>query len=165
MATWPETEVVDWPSPPSPPQQQQQQQQQHGEVEKKLALPAQQGGVWTGVVSPSLDGFPFVGPAPDRDGHFLAAGFGGHGMPRILLSTAHLAPLVLDSLAVAWSAPALVEAYPPMPQPFVVTAERVAALRRRDARAEYEDEVKGHEEAAKKEYCNGPRSLHWKGRL
>lgn len=144
MATWPENEVVDWPA------------------KSELALPADQGGVWTGIVSPSVDGFPFVGPAPNRPGHFIAAGFGGHGMPRILLSTAHLTPLVLDSLGVEWSAPALVKEYPPIPAPFVVTANRVAALQGVDTQAEYEADIKGMEEDAKKEYCNGPRSLHWK---
>lgn len=152
ISTWPDNEVVDWPSSASP---------------SELALPANEGGVWTGIVSPSIDGFPFVGPAPGpaRDGHFIAAGFGGHGMPRILLSTAHLTPLVLDKLGVKWSAPALVKAYPPIPEPFVVTAERVAALQSADATAEYEADIQGHEEDAEKEYCNGPRSLHWKGRL
>lgn len=166
MSTWPNEEVVGWPSS-SPAGE--------GEGEKKateLALPADQGGIWTGIVSPTLDGFPFVGPVPGtgRAGHFLAAGFGGHGMPRILLSTAHLAPLVLDALGVAWSAPALVEDYPPIPAPFVVTAERLAAAAEgagaaAAAQAEYEDDIRDHEEAAKTEHCNGPRSLHWKGRV
>lgn len=155
MSTWPETEVVGF------------------EGKTELALPADQGGIWTGIVSPSIDGFPFVGAAPcgpgpggaDRAGQFIAAGFGGHGMPRILLSTAHLTPLVLDAVGVQWSAPALVKDYPPIPAPFVVTAERVAALQDVDAKAEYEADIKEFEEDAKRDYCNGPRSLHWKGRI
>lgn len=149
MSTWPENEVVDWPSSSS----------------VEMALPADQGGIWTGIVSPSIDGFPFVGSAPGRDGQFIAAGFGGHGMPRILLSTAHLTPLVLDSLNIKWSAPALVKDFPPIPAPFVATAERVAALQGVDSQAVYEAEIKEQEEDAKKDYCNGPRSLHWKGRI
>lgn len=158
MTTWPTAEVAGF-------DELEEQEGKKGAVE--LALPADQGGVWTGVVSPSVDGFPFVGPVPgaDRAGHFIAAGFGGHGMPRILLSTAHLTPLVLDAVGVQWSAPALVKDYPPIPAPFVVTAERVAALQHVDATAEYEADIKAMEEDATKEYCNGPRSLHWKGRI
>ena len=29
--------------------------------------------------SMSIDSFPFVGAIPDRGGHFIAAGFSGHG--------------------------------------------------------------------------------------
>lgn len=154
MSTWPNEEVADWPSSFSSPT-------------TEFALPADQGGVWTGIVSPSVDGFPFVGAVPgsDRDGHFIAAGFGGHGMPRILLSTAHLAPLVLDTLKAEWSAPALVKAYPPIPAPFVVTAERVAALQGVDAAAMKEADIQEHLEDAKKDCCNGPRNLHWKGKI
>ncbi len=32
------------------------------------------------VASSSIDGFPFVGAVPGRAGHFIAAGFTGHGM-------------------------------------------------------------------------------------
>lgn len=31
------------------------------------------------VDSDSIDGFPFVGAVPNRDGHFMAAGYSGHG--------------------------------------------------------------------------------------
>lgn len=31
------------------------------------------------VDSGSIDGFPFVGPIPGRNGQFLASGFTGHG--------------------------------------------------------------------------------------
>ena len=58
--------------------------------------------------------FPFVGAVPNKEGHWMAAGFVGHGkqydlfnrqfvrltaagMPRILLSTANIIPGVLDS--------------------------------------------------------------------
>lgn len=151
METWPAHEVAGWPA-------------DAGE-KAELALPADQGGVWTGLVSPTADAFPFVGPAPSRDGHFIAAGFGGHGMPRILLSTAHLTPLVLDSLGVKWTAPSLVASYPPLPRPFLVTGKRVEALQDVDTKAEYEADLKDNEECAKKPYCNGPRNLHWKGKI
>lgn len=157
METWPASEVVGWPSGGGGGG--------GGADKAELALPADQGGVWTGLVSPTADGFPFVGPAPSRDGHFVAAGFGGHGMPRILLATAHLAPLVLDSLRVKWTAPALVASYPSLPRPFVVTGKRVEALQDADTKADFEADIKGHEECAKKSYCNGPRCLHWQGKI
>ena len=31
------------------------------------------------VETSSIDSFPFVGPVPNREGHFIAAGFAGHG--------------------------------------------------------------------------------------
>ena len=36
------------------------------------------------VASSSIDGFPFVGAIPDRQGHFVAAGYTGHGKIRSL---------------------------------------------------------------------------------
>lgn len=144
VESWPRNEVLGWPS-----------DSEKGE----LVLPAQEGGVWTGVVSPSADAFPFVGPVPGRDGHFIAAGFGGHGMPRILLSAAHLTPIILDSLGVEWTAPSLVASYPALPEPFVVTAARVEALKGADMGSVYENEIKDHEEGAKNSYCNQPRCL------
>lgn len=147
METWPKNEVIGWPS----------------DAEKaELALPAHEGGVWTGLVSPTADAFPFVGPAPARDGHFIAAGFGGHGMPRILLSTAYLAPIVLNSIGVHWTTPSLVASYPPLPKPFMLTAKRIEALQGVDMKAEYDAEVMVHEHCAKKAYCNATRCLFWK---
>lgn len=147
METWPKNEVFAWPS---------------DSEKQELILPAHEGGVWTGVVSPTADNFPFIGPAPGREGHFIAAGFGGHGMPRILLSTAHLTPIILNSLGVKWTAPSLVASYPPLPKPFVVTATRVEALKGADERNVYENEIKDHEESAKNTYCNEPLCLLWK---
>ncbi|KAF3763924.1 DAO-domain-containing protein [Cryphonectria parasitica EP155] len=136
MKAWPKEEVVGWPS----------------SDECELALPAKEGGVWTGVVSVTADAFPFIGPAPDRAGHFIAAGFGGHGMPRIFLATAYLTPLVLDSLGVKWTAPSLVAPYPPLPKPFVITAERVQALKGYDMMGDYEETIKSHEKSAEKPF-------------
>lgn len=144
---WPKSEVVDWPSK---------------ENETELGLETTEGGNWTGVESDSIDAFPFVGAVPDRPGHIVAAGFNGHGMPRILLSTAHITPLVLKELGVNWTAPKLVEKYPPLPEPFMATAERIRALQTADANANYEASVKGHEESAKKSFCNEERCLFWK---
>lgn len=145
--TWPKSDIVDWPGE---------------EDEAELALETDQGGNWTGVESDSADAFPFVGAVPDRPGHIVAAGFNGHGMPRILLSTAHITPLVLTELGIKWTAPKLVEKYPPLPEPFVATAERIKALQTADAKASYESSVKGHQESAKKPFCNDKRCLYWK---
>jgi glycine/D-amino acid oxidase-like deaminating enzyme len=35
---------------------------------------------WTGIMGFSADGFPLVGPVPDKEGLFIAASFQGHGM-------------------------------------------------------------------------------------
>lgn len=131
----------------------------------------------------SIDGFPFVGGLPNRDGHFVAAGFTGHGMyhlaiqvlvniepkadilegmPRILLSTAHITPLILDSLNAKYTPPSLVAPFPPLPKPFQVTAERIEALKKVDAAAIFEQSAKDCLESAKKPFCNNipghPRS-------
>lgn len=157
MATWPTHEVVGWPAATDAADT-----DDKDDEEDALALPAEEGGAWTGVVAPTADGFPFVGPAPARDGHFLAAGFGGHGMPRILLATAQMVPAVLESLGVKWTAPEMVKEFPPLPKPFVATAKRVELLQHFDVQAEYEEDVKSHEASAKKAFCTGERSVAWK---
>lgn len=144
--TWPQSDIVGW----------------QGEEKAVLGLPVNEGGVWTGIESSSIDDFPFVGAVPERPGHFVAAGFNGHGMPRILLSTAHLVPLVLQDLGVAWTAPALTADYPPLPAPFAATAERVRALQQVDAQAVLDASVRAHEESAGKAFCNTARCLAWR---
>lgn len=62
--TWPKSDIVGWDN----------------EKPDELALPTDEGGCWTGVTSSSVDGFPFVGAVPESEGHFLAAGFSGHGL-------------------------------------------------------------------------------------
>lgn len=107
----------------------------------------------------SADAFPFVGPVPHRDGHYMAAGFAGHGMPRILPSAAHIAPLVLESLGIEYSQPRLTSAYPPLPQPFHATAERIQRLQRTDVATIAEQYKKGCEESAKKPFCDPGRPV------
>lgn len=145
--TWPKSDIVGWPGK---------------EDEAELALETNEGGNWTGVESTSIDAFPFVGPAPGHNGHFVAAGFNGHGMPRILLSTAHITPLILQELGVKWTAPELVAAHPPLPEPFVVTEKRIKQFTEADAKRSYDESVRGHEESAAKPFCNEPRCLFWK---
>jgi glycine/D-amino acid oxidase-like deaminating enzyme len=46
----------------------------------------------------SADFMPHVGEVPDKPGQFIIAGFNGHGMPQILLSTKGLAKMIRDGL-------------------------------------------------------------------
>ena len=47
------------------------------------------------VMGYSNDGFPYVGPAPDRPGQYLCGGFNGHGMPQIFLSAKAVASMII----------------------------------------------------------------------
>ncbi|CAG8105122.1 unnamed protein product [Penicillium salamii] len=140
--SWPESDVAGWP----------------GNQQAELARNVDDGGCWSGIESTSIDSFPFVGDIPDRSGHFVTAGFSGHGMPRILLSTAHIAPLILDDLSFTHTSPALVAPYPPLPKPFQATAERISSLQTMDSVAFFEKISKDCLESAKKPFCNKAKS-------
>ena len=120
--------------------------------------------------------FPFVGAVPNKDGQWMAAGFVGHGkyyglfsnrwvrltaagMPRILLSTAHIIPAVLGSLGFEHHQPALVAPYPPLPKPFVVTAERVERLQSTDLAAKAQAYRESCNESSQKPFCMDERSM------
>ncbi|KZM21387.1 uncharacterized protein EKO05_0006148 [Ascochyta rabiei] len=139
--SWPASDVKDWPDSSC----------------AELGMEDDQGGCWSGIETSSADAFPFVGPVPNRDGHYIAAGFAGHGMPRILLSAAHITPVVLDSLGVEYSQPLLATAYPPLPQPFHTTLERIERLQNTDPAAIIEEYRRGCAESAKKPFCNTSR--------
>ncbi|KAF3034413.1 hypothetical protein E8E12_005655 [Didymella heteroderae] len=139
--SWPGSDVKDWP----------------GSSRADFGRQDNEGGCWTGVQTSSADAFPFVGPVPNRAGHYIAAGFAGHGMPRILLSAAHIAPLVLESLGLEYSQPSLASAFPPLPRPFHATAERIERLQSTDVAAIAEQYKKGCEESAKKPFCDPGR--------
>jgi hypothetical protein len=79
-------------------------------------------------------------------------------MPRILLSTAYIAPLVLDALGIKHSAPSLVLSYPTMPEPFYLTTERIDALADADPADKFQKSKQEYEESAKKPFCNDARS-------
>lgn len=120
----------------------------------EFALPAEEGGNWTGIEATTSDSFPFVGPVPGREGHFLAAGFNGHGMPRILLSTAHITPLILSYLQTDMVVvPSLVTDFPSLPDPFAVTSDRLERLRGIDYIAKMAEGVESGLESAKKPFC------------
>lgn len=74
-------------------------------------------------------------------------------MPRILLSTAHVAPLILQSLGVAHTLPEVVTTYPPLPQPFHATAERIRRLQTVDAMAKFDEEVASGLASSKKSFA------------
>ncbi|PVH78497.1 FAD dependent oxidoreductase superfamily [Cadophora sp. DSE1049] len=145
--SWPQSDIVGW----------------EGKDPAELGMEVEKGGCWTGVTSSSIDNFPFVGAIPDQPGHFIAAGYTGHGMPRILLSAAHTTPLILESLGVKFTPPSLVEPYPKLPGPYEITKERMDRLQNVDAGLKLENSVKKAEESAKKDFCNtsrcGPKSV------
>ncbi|KAH8673246.1 FAD dependent oxidoreductase-domain-containing protein [Ilyonectria robusta] len=55
--------------------------------------------VWTGIMGYSSDFMPHIGDVPGKSGQFIIAGFSGHGMPEILLSSKGLATMVRDSVS------------------------------------------------------------------
>lgn len=127
------------------------------------------------VQTSSADMFPFIGAVPNREGHWIAAGFAGHGkihlvmgmrciltstgMPRILLSTEHIVPLVLESLEFDSSRPALASGYPPLTKPFLVTPERVERLQGTDCDFEARLYKERCEESSMKTFCRDERSM------
>ena len=53
--------------------------------------------IWTGVMGYSYDSNPHVGEVPGRQGHFILAGFNGHGMPVIWLASKELASMAMHA--------------------------------------------------------------------
>ena len=80
-------------------------------------------------------------------------------MPRVLLSTAHICPLVLNSLGFDHKVPSLASAFPPLPAPFLATAERVQSLQSVDLDAKKDEYVKACQESAAKPFCREERFL------
>lgn len=149
--TWPASDVKGWPDG----------------TRAAFSKDADLGGVWTGIETTTIDSFPFVGPVPGREGHFIAAGFVGHGMPRILGSTAHITPLILDWLEFKnHHLPCMADVFPPLPAPFLATAERVERLvKSADVSAKVEAFRKSCQESAAKAFCNDARSRPVKSAL
>lgn len=82
-------------------------------------------------------------------------------MPRILGSTAHISPLILDSLQMRYSMPSMADIFPPLPQPFRATPERVECLvKSADVTLveKVEANRKSCQESAAKPFCNDERS-------
>lgn len=78
-------------------------------------------------------------------------------MPRILLSTAHIAPLILSSLPLPFVPPSLARPYPPLPAPFQITKERIEKLGSVDANANYAAGIANALQSAVKPFCVKPR--------
>lgn len=112
LATWPKRDIAEW----------------KGGKETEFALPVDQGGIWAGCDSSSTDGFPHVGAVPSRPGTFVSTAYSGHGMPRILLASAALAPRVLEYLGIEYSVPALVRRHPKMVEQFEVSGDRIEKI-------------------------------------
>ncbi|OBT85060.1 hypothetical protein VE02_07155 [Pseudogymnoascus sp. 03VT05] len=70
-------------------------------------------------------------------------------MPRILISMAHVVPLILTSLGIESTPPELVAPYTALPKPFHITAVRIEKLQKVNAKAKYEAEMKMNFESAK----------------
>jgi glycine/D-amino acid oxidase-like deaminating enzyme len=64
----------------------------------------------------TADFMPHVGQVPNKPGQFIIAGFNGHGMPQILLSSKGLARMVWDGVGFAETG---------IPRLFETTRERV----------------------------------------
>jgi CDGSH-type Zn-finger protein len=79
-------------------------------------------------------------------------------MPRILLSTAHIVPEVLDSLGFDHQQPALAAPYPALPKPFLVTKERVERLQDADLAARAEAYRERCKDSSQKPFCLGERN-------
>lgn len=80
-------------------------------------------------------------------------------MPRILLSTAHIVPGVLDSLGFDHEQPAIAAPFPPLPKPFLVTGERIAKLQSTDLAAKAQAYRERCMESSKKPFCRTERSM------
>jgi hypothetical protein len=148
MQSWPSSSVLDWPA----------------DQTAGLVLPIDEGGNWTGVDATTSDSFPFVGPMPNREGHFVATGFNGHGMPRILLSMAHITPFVLEYLQefgkFGITIPELVVNFPSLLAPFMVTGERIAKLQFVDIKAKFAEGVRSGLENAAKPFCKTGKEFY-----
>ena len=72
----------------------------------------------------TADFVPHIGSVPNRPGQYIMAGFNGHGMPQILLSSKGLAAIVRDGVPFEQTG---------MPRVFKTTKERIT---RKDSPAE-----------------------------
>jgi len=78
-------------------------------------------------------------------------------MPRILLSSAHIVPFVLESIGFQQVLPHLAASYPDLPQPFHATAERIERLQNTDITALLQGFKQRCESSAKKPFCDAGR--------
>ncbi|WVQ66804.1 uncharacterized protein L199_004995 [Kwoniella botswanensis] len=74
-------------------------------------------------------------------------------MPRILGSTAHLAPLVLKELGIDYNTPEAAAVFPPLPDPFYATEQRIDSLQSVDAIKKFQDDVNDNLASSKKPFA------------
>ncbi|KAH8169238.1 FAD dependent oxidoreductase domain-containing protein [Sarocladium implicatum] len=74
--------------------------------------------IWTGIMGYSSDFMPHLGAVPDKPGQYIIAGFSGHGMPEILLSSRGVASMVRDNKTFEQTG---------LPRMFKTSKERVTA--------------------------------------
>jgi len=73
-------------------------------------------------------------------------------MPRILLSTAHLVPRVLEHLSIPYTTPALLKDVPDLPGPFHLTQERLDKLKDADLEAYFDSDIQAALTSSKKAF-------------
>ncbi|OJD35972.1 fad dependent oxidoreductase superfamily protein [Diplodia corticola] len=74
--------------------------------------------LWTGIMGYTADMMPHIGEVPSKPGQFVMAGFNGHGMPLIFLSSKGLASMILHAVPFEQTG---------IPRLFKTTAERLAS--------------------------------------
>lgn len=83
---------------------------------------------WTGIMGFSRDEEPWVGPVPQREGVYVAAGYTGHGMPNTWLCGKAAAVMAKASLAGGSEEVAVQEAVHEtgLPKGYLLTTDRIA---------------------------------------
>ncbi|OOF99653.1 hypothetical protein ASPCADRAFT_203418 [Aspergillus carbonarius ITEM 5010] len=76
--------------------------------------------VWSGIMGYSTDSLPHVGHVPNKPGQVIVAGFTGHGMPQVFLSTRGIAQLIVDGISYEETG---------LPRLFKTTTERLQSRR------------------------------------
>ncbi|PYI08216.1 FAD dependent oxidoreductase [Aspergillus sclerotiicarbonarius CBS 121057] len=76
--------------------------------------------VWSGIMGYSADSLPHVGHVPNKPGQVIVAGFTGHGMPQVFLSTRGIAQLIVDGVSYEETG---------LPRLFKTTTERLQSRR------------------------------------
>ena len=79
-------------------------------------------------------------------------------MPRILLSTAHLVPSILDSLDMAHQTPSIISDIPDLPSPFFLSQDRLDRLKDESVEAYHQRDIDASLASAKKGFVKRPDS-------
>ena len=78
---------------------------------------------WTGIMGFTADQCPLVGEFPSKPGCYIAAGFSGHGMPRVFLSSKAVAETITKGALPDW-----------LPRAYRITTDRLAFLQSQEVR-------------------------------